>query len=122
MTEATDTTAPANNSWLNRTLDWIERAGNKLPDPAILFFIFLLLTWGFSALLAGVEFAAVDPRSVRVESTVARLELTPQFVVQELSSALRDTSAILSAGAWLATRLRSSSVMTSSSKTPRRPR
>ena len=63
MTEGTDATTATNNSWLNRTLDWIERAGNKLPDPAILFFIFLLLTWGFSAMLAGVEFSAVDPRS-----------------------------------------------------------
>jgi aminobenzoyl-glutamate transport protein len=63
MTEGTDATTANNNSWLNRTLDWIERAGNKLPDPAILFFIFLLLTWGFSAMLAGVEFSAVDPRS-----------------------------------------------------------
>ena len=29
----------------------------------ILFFIFLLLTWAFSAMLAGVEFSAVAPRS-----------------------------------------------------------
>lgn len=63
MTETGDTPATADRGWLNRTLDWIERVGNKLPDPAILFFIFLLLTWGFSAFLADVQFSALDPRT-----------------------------------------------------------
>ena len=80
MNETTDTTTAANGGgWLNRTLDWIERAGNKLPDPAILFFIFLLLTWGFSWLLAGVEFDAVDPRSgepIVVNNLLAGREIT----------------------------------------------
>ncbi|HUF80433.1 MAG TPA: AbgT family transporter, partial [Burkholderiales bacterium] len=48
---------------LDRLLDFIERAGNKLPDPAILFVIALLITWGLSALLAPVQFAEIDPRS-----------------------------------------------------------
>lgn len=45
-------------------LDWIEWAGNKLPDPAFLFLIALVLTWLFSALLAPVEFTEIDPRSL----------------------------------------------------------
>jgi aminobenzoyl-glutamate transport protein len=81
MTQPTETTStsPGGAGWLDRTLNWIERAGNKLPDPAILFFIFMLLTWGFSALLSGVEFAAVDPRSgepIVVNNLLAGREIT----------------------------------------------
>ena len=48
---------------LDRLLNVIERAGNKLPDPAILFVIALLLVWILSALLASVQFAEIDPRT-----------------------------------------------------------
>ena len=48
---------------LDRLLNVIERAGNKLPDPAILFVIALLLVWILSALLAPVQFAEIDPRN-----------------------------------------------------------
>lgn len=50
--------------WSERVLDFIEWAGNKLPDPAALFFIALVLTWLLSALLAHVEFIELDPRTV----------------------------------------------------------
>ena len=46
MTEA------APEGWLQRSLAWIERTGNKLPDPAVLFLAFLFLTWIASALCA----------------------------------------------------------------------
>jgi aminobenzoyl-glutamate transport protein len=48
---------------LDRLLNVIERAGNKLPDPAILFVIALLLVWVLSALLAPIQFAEIDPRN-----------------------------------------------------------
>ena len=44
-------------------LNTIERIGNKLPDPAVLFVLALLLTWVLSALLSGVSFSEIDPRS-----------------------------------------------------------
>ena len=47
-----------------RLLDWVERIGNKLPDPAMLFVIALLLTWIASAALAPVQFTETDPRTV----------------------------------------------------------
>ena len=53
----------AGNTRIARILDWIERAGNKLPDPAVLFLIALVLTWIVSALLAPVSFSAIDPRT-----------------------------------------------------------
>jgi aminobenzoyl-glutamate transport protein len=79
MTENTETSPSASRRWLDRALDWIERAGNRLPDPAILFFIFLLLTWGFSAFLAGVEFDIIDPRTgqpIVINNLLAGREIT----------------------------------------------
>ena len=48
---------------LDRFLNIVEKSGNKLPDPAVLFLIAMLLVWGFSALLAPVQFAEIDPRN-----------------------------------------------------------
>src|SRR5918993_1568824 len=48
---------------VDRALNAIERIGNKLPDPAALFLILLLLTWVLSALLAPVQFSEIDPRN-----------------------------------------------------------
>jgi aminobenzoyl-glutamate transport protein len=39
----------------DRFLDLIEKVGNKLPDPAVLFLLALLATWVASMLLAGSE-------------------------------------------------------------------
>ena len=47
--------APRPTGWIDRSLTWIEVAGNKLPDPAMLFVIALLLTWVLSALPGGRE-------------------------------------------------------------------
>ena len=47
-----------------RLLDGIEWAGNKLPDPAVLFLLALVLTWVLSAALAPVQFTEIDPRTV----------------------------------------------------------
>ncbi len=46
-----------------RFLDALERLGNKLPDPAVLFVLGLLAVWALSALLSGVTFAEIDPRT-----------------------------------------------------------
>src|SRR5699024_10834351 len=44
-----------------KILDKVERDGNKLPDPAILFFVLMLIIWGLSAIFSTVEFAEIDP-------------------------------------------------------------
>ncbi|HET8675776.1 MAG TPA: AbgT family transporter [Blastocatellia bacterium] len=49
--------------WVDRVLNTIERIGNKLPDPAALFLILLIIVWILSALLAPVEFSEIDPRT-----------------------------------------------------------
>lgn len=67
MTE-TATTEPSNNepikqSMVQRFLNGVERVGNKLPDPAIIFLFALLIIWVLSWLLSGVDFSAIDPRT-----------------------------------------------------------
>ncbi|MBK9257012.1 MAG: AbgT family transporter [Saprospiraceae bacterium] len=49
--------------FVNKSLDFIERAGNKLPDPAILFFILMISVWVLSALFSTIQFSEIDPRS-----------------------------------------------------------
>lgn len=39
----------------------VERAGNKLPDPAILFFGLMVSIWVLSAIFSNVSFAEIDP-------------------------------------------------------------
>jgi p-aminobenzoyl-glutamate transporter AbgT len=48
---------------IDRALNTIERLGNKLPDPAALFLILLVVVWVLSALLAPISFSEIDPRS-----------------------------------------------------------
>jgi aminobenzoyl-glutamate transport protein len=69
---------PSQNRFLDRFLDLIEKAGNKLPDPAILFLVLMLLTWVLSALLSPVDFGAIDPRTggeLRVQNLLTGSQL-----------------------------------------------
>ena len=61
-TPSAETTGATDRRMLDRALDWIEVAGNKLPDPAVLFLILMILTWIVSALLAPIEFSEINPR------------------------------------------------------------
>jgi aminobenzoyl-glutamate transport protein len=47
-------------SFVNRALGTVERVGNKLPDPAVLFFYLVILVWIFSALLSALGVSVVD--------------------------------------------------------------
>ena len=48
----------------NKFLDRLEYWGNKLPDPAAIFVIALVVVWIASAVLAPVQFTEIDPRSI----------------------------------------------------------
>ena len=50
-------------SVVDRLLGTIERVGNKLPDPSMLFLISMIIVWILSALLAPVSFSEIDPRN-----------------------------------------------------------
>jgi aminobenzoyl-glutamate transport protein len=75
---------PPPASRLSRVLDSVERIGNKLPDPAVLFVLSLVLVWLFSALLAGVAFSEIDPRNgepIRVNNLLQGTSLTAFLAV-----------------------------------------
>jgi len=46
-----------------RFLDGVEKVGNKLPDPALLFILLMLVVFGLSWALSGVTWEVVDPRT-----------------------------------------------------------
>lgn len=71
MSETHHFQPPPKQSWAIRALDFIEWLGNKLPDPAMLFLLALFLTWFLSAVLAPVEFADEDPRTIGREVEAA---------------------------------------------------
>jgi aminobenzoyl-glutamate transport protein len=55
--------APAERGWMYRALDGIERIGNKLPDPALLFLMLMAMVWVISWAMSGMTFSEIDPRS-----------------------------------------------------------
>ena len=51
------------DNFTTRMLASVERIGNKLPDPAMLFVGLLVVVWALSWLLSYVTFEVVDPRT-----------------------------------------------------------
>lgn len=51
------------SGFFERALNLIEKVGNKLPDPAALFLILLVVVWIVSAILSTMTFAEIDPRT-----------------------------------------------------------
>jgi len=66
-----------------RMLATVERVGNKLPDPAVLFIALLFIVWVLSWILSYVSFDVVDPRSG--EALVVNNLLAPRAVTEFLS-------------------------------------
>jgi aminobenzoyl-glutamate transport protein len=64
---------PAHASFTDRALNWIERVGNKLPDPAVLFVIALGLTWLLSAALSGYGFEVPAKDGVQARAIESQL-------------------------------------------------
>nr|XP_061804824.1 p-aminobenzoyl-glutamate transport protein-like [Nerophis lumbriciformis] len=71
-----DATTKAGKGWLNKALNWIEVAGNKLPDPAVLFLILMIAVWLVSAFLAPVQFGEIHPQTDQPIQVVN--QLSPQ--------------------------------------------
>jgi aminobenzoyl-glutamate transport protein len=72
-------------SLAQRFLDGLERMGNKLPDPAMIFVIALALTWVASALLAPVQFSEIDPRTI-VRDAAGQITSSNPIRVQNMLS------------------------------------
>ena len=54
------------HTFLDRFLDKIERAGNKLPHPAMLFFMLAMVTLALSVLLSWLNIEAIHPATGEV--------------------------------------------------------
>ncbi len=54
---------PPKTSAMDRFLNIIEKTGNKIPDPAILFFWALILVWITSAILSYASFDLINPKT-----------------------------------------------------------
>ena len=48
---------------MERALAAVERVGNKLPDPAVLFIALLFIVWILSWMLSGISYDVIDPRN-----------------------------------------------------------
>src|SRR5690606_29211952 len=57
----TDELATPKKGLINKLLDFVERAGNKLPDPAILFFTLMIIIWILSAVFSTFTFSEINP-------------------------------------------------------------
>lgn len=66
--------AAKKRSFLDRSLDLIERAGNRLPDPVTLFFILIALVLLVSWLAAAIGVGAVHPGTKALISPVNLLD------------------------------------------------
>jgi aminobenzoyl-glutamate transport protein len=75
---------PGSTAPRGRLLDAVERIGNRLPDPALLFVLLLLAVWVFSSLLADSRYDEIDPRTGG--ALVVHDLLTPAALTTFLSS------------------------------------
>jgi len=77
-----ETEGPSDAGLLTRALNWIEQTGNRLPDPALLFFVLLIVVWLLSTLMAQFSYEHVDPRSgepIVVQNLLTGTALTSFF-------------------------------------------
>ena len=50
---------PAPRKWSQDLLDFVERLGNRLPDPVVLFLVVLVMSWVASAVMAPISLLGV---------------------------------------------------------------
>jgi aminobenzoyl-glutamate transport protein len=69
----TDQPASKSNSFFNKLLNFVEAAGNKLPDPVTLFLIFCVLVILISDVVANAGVSVVHPSTKKVVTAVSLL-------------------------------------------------
>lgn len=83
-----DINALPRRTLVTRMLDGVERVGNKLPDPAVLFLLFMVLVWGLSWWMSTMNFAEIDPRTgeaIQIKNLLAGSSLT-EFMAQMVNT------------------------------------
>ncbi|GHD31520.1 AbgT family transporter [Halioglobus pacificus] len=76
MTSSQDSSQAAPRGFTQRALATVERVGNKLPDPAMLFVGLLFIVWILSWLLSYGDYGVVDPRTGQPLQVVNQLSGT----------------------------------------------
>ena len=87
MTEQPSTVTQVPRGALARALDAIERIGNRLPDPAMLFLILLGIVALLSAWFSTLTFNEIDPRTR--EAIVIRNLLAPDNLTAFMSGMVK---------------------------------
>lgn len=59
----TNNSTSINKKFSDKILDFIEKSGNLLPDPAMMFFFCLVIVWILSAIFSNISFTEIDPRT-----------------------------------------------------------
>lgn len=62
MTQATDS-SDRQSGLIYRLLNKVEVIGNKLPDPAMLFLLLMIVVWLLSWLMSGIQFGDLNPQT-----------------------------------------------------------
>jgi para-aminobenzoyl-glutamate transporter family len=70
------------HGFIAKALGAVERVGNKLPDPAVLFFYLILVVWLFSALFSAMDVSVTD---VKGETISVKNLLTGQAFAEFFS-------------------------------------
>jgi aminobenzoyl-glutamate transport protein len=73
-----------------RLLDGLERVGNKLPDPAAIFLIALVVTFLVSRVLSSVAFTEMDPRTIK-RNEAGEVVSSEAIVIKNLISPAEST-------------------------------
>ncbi len=81
---ASEDSPPARRTAVERALYWVERVGNRLPDPAALFVVALVLVWIASLLLAGHEFTV--PAKDGARTLIVQNQLSGSSLAEFLAS------------------------------------
>lgn len=74
MTNSDDNKAPTTTSEVTGMLAWIERTGNKLPDPVFIFFSLILILVGISTIASLTGFSALHPTQVDANGSPLLIE------------------------------------------------
>ena len=78
MSEPQQVTGSANGGLMDRILNKVERVGNKLPDPAMLFAVLLFIVWALSLIFSYFRFQTNIPGTDRAVE-VTNLLAGPEF-------------------------------------------